>query len=337
MPDPRSPEIVAAAPRGRRHFLQTAVALGLSISGLPARADAAPHVVFGFVITPSIEAVLIAVLRQLQTRYRPDLGTRPLYLPGNSGTTAMEVVAKAPPDGGTVFMSSSASMTLLPGLRKMPVDPVDLLQPVAGVAKISFAFVVGPAVPADVKSMADYLAWAGANPILATYGVPGRGTASHFIGTEIARLGKTRLKSIAYKGTLPLLDDLASGSLPACATLMLNAADMARYPSLRVLAVSTNQRWKGSEAIPTLNELGLAESPTVSSLGCFISARTPPDMILALRDAIGLTLIEPSVVSAIDAAGFQAMPAGIDYRAQIAGERAEWVTRIARLDFSADS
>ena len=201
----------------RRHFMKSALALALAMHGLPAHAETRGRVLFGFTLTPLLEATMEAVLQQVQPRDRPDLGARPVFLPGNSGLVAMEAVIQAPADGAKAFLSSSASMTLPPLIRKETISPV------------------------EVKSMAAYLLWTQANPVLATYGVPGRGTASRFIGTEIARISKTPLKSVAYKGLPPLIEDVARGSMPAAITVRISADDVARHPSLRVLAVSSRE------------------------------------------------------------------------------------------------
>jgi tripartite-type tricarboxylate transporter receptor subunit TctC len=326
-----------AGAKGRRHFLKSTIALAASIHGLPARADTGGRVVFGFTVTPTVEAVFTEIVRQLQSRYRPDLGARPVYLPGNSALLATESVLKAPADGAAVLLSSSASMTLLPLVRKEMMDPYALLHPVAGIAPFIYAFVVGPAVPPEVKTMAQYLAWANANPVLANYGVPGRGAATHYIGTEIARMSKTPLKSVAYKGLAAVIEDVAKGGIPAVVTTMVASSDLARLPSLRVLAVSGAKRWFNQPDVPTLVEIGLAESPTESSTGFYLSARTPPEKIAELNDAIHAAMLEPSVRKAMDLADWPPLDPGVDYAQLVASERADWQARIARHGFSADS
>ncbi len=321
----------------RRTFLKAAVLAGLSVPGMPLRAAPNGGVIFGFAVTPSSEALMTTVVRRLRPLYRPDLGARPIFLPGNSGTAAMETVIRAPADGGTVLLSSSASMTLLPSLRKLSSEPADLLQPVAGVGLFTYAFIVGPAVPAEVRTMRDYLGWAKAHPSLATYGVPGRGTGSHFVGIELSRLGDVPLKMVAYKSLPSMLDDIASGSLPASVTLLPSATDRVRQPSIRVLAVTSAGRWPADPDVPTLVEQGLAEAPTDGSIGFHVSAETPADKVAELRDATRRIQLDDEVRQALAYAGLQPMPTESDYRREIAAERAEWQRRIAHYAFGPDS
>ena len=92
----------------RRDFLRASVAMSLMIGGLPARAQTAGGVIFGFPLRPSTEDLIAVLLAELQPRYRPDLGKRPTYVPGAGGATAMAAVADAPPDGASVLLSSAA-------------------------------------------------------------------------------------------------------------------------------------------------------------------------------------------------------------------------------------
>lgn len=325
-------------PTGRRRFLKTATALGLSLHGLSARAEPTTgRVLFGFALTPRLETMLNTIVAELHTRYRPDLGARPVFLPGNSGLVAMDAVIRAPSDGATALMSSSASMTLLPLVHKEAMDRVDQLQPIGGIGLFAYSFAVGPAVPLDVRTMKDYLSWTRVNPVLSTYGVLGRGTASHFMGTDIARAANMPLKSIAYKSLAALNDDVAKGNTPAGVTVVDNAMNAPLPAGVRLLAMSGSRRWPTLPDVPTLMELGLSDSPSDASVGFFISPRTPSSLLEDLRVAIRQTMEAPAVRASMDVACVLPMPANADYELMIYREGLDWKTRVAKYGFSADS
>ena len=322
---------------GRRVFLRAAIAAGLMLHGLPGHAQAATGVIFAFPLRQSLQNLVAAILREMRPRYRPDLGERPVYVPGNGGASAMAAVANASADGSALLLASSSSMTLFPIMNKPPVDATRDLQAVAGIGDLCYTFIIGPLVPNDVRTVADYLRWAQRNPGEARYGIPGRGTSAHFVGLEVARLADVPLRSVGYQGVQPILQDVANGSMPAAVTLSPSASDLVAFPNIRVLGVSSGKRWPAFPDVPTLLELGLAETGTVDSVGFFVTNRLPAQGLTDLREALALALGAPATIAAVEAAGLRPIPPDVDYAAQIAREHAEWQSRVDRHHFSMTS
>jgi tripartite-type tricarboxylate transporter receptor subunit TctC len=111
----------------------------------------------------------------------------------------------------------------------------------------TFSMTVGPLVPPDVKTVADYVRWAKANPDkandTANYGIPAAGSVPHFIGMMFERGAGVPLRSIPYKGGAPLLQDLMGGQIPVAFNVISEVLPQFRSGTLRALAVASPQRW----------------------------------------------------------------------------------------------
>lgn len=104
--------------------------------------------------------------------------------PGAAGRIAVDIARQSPADGTTLLLNPAGVLTINPhSYKKLNYDPFKDLAPVGLAAHIDFGFAVGPAVPADVKDLADFVKWAKANRGKVNYGSPAAGSPSHFVGT----------------------------------------------------------------------------------------------------------------------------------------------------------
>jgi len=328
--------------RKRRDFLRMTLttAGAIAIAGpwglRAARATAAGRAVITFQVPPSGISYFVDLLSAIRANYQPDLGVQPVAMPGLAGGVAMETVAKSPPDGSTVLLAPSTMLSLAPLVWKKPVDPSDSLVPVAGLGQFALGFIVGPAVPAEVMTMSDYILWVRANPRSNSYGVPGLGTATHYVGAEISRLADAPLRVVGYKGVLGLMEDVATGSIPAVVAPVIGPGDLARLPQLRVLAVTGAQRLPSRADVPTLREAGLPDDIPYESLGVFMPIGTPDPKIQELAAAVRAATQTRAVMEGMKASGLFPMtdPNG-SYASTLAEERATWQKLVARHDFAA--
>ena len=325
----------------RRRFLLQLGALGCALTaGRSAFASSEiplVGVLYGFQPSSVFATCAGVVLGELRTHYQPDLGGNLVVVPGNSSAEAIKASHRAPCDGSTVLLSPSSVMTLLPHLRTLPgVDPVADLTPVAAICEFTLAFVVGSAVPTQVTTMPQYLEWVGANPMRATYGIPGTGTGTHLAGVELSRLAGMNLRPAPYKSLSAQTADLASNALPAAITSLHNVRH--DFPGVRVLAVTSEQRWPSHPNVPTLMELGLAEMPIVESYGFYLPAGVPVAKQVELGEAIGRTLQSPEVRAAL-ADAWMRLPSTTrsDYAESLAHERAALLPMVKRHSFTQNS
>jgi tripartite-type tricarboxylate transporter receptor subunit TctC len=191
----------------------------------------------------------------------------------------------------------SSPMTLYPHLygKKLPYDTLADFVPVAPLASYCVSMTVGPGVPASVKTVADFVAWAKANPQQANYGIPAAGSALHFAGMLFERAAGVAMKSIPYKGGAPLLQDLLGGQVPVAFNVVSEVLPHVRAGRLRSLAVTSPERWPALPEVPSFTELGFKDLVVVEYLGWYAPAKTPPDLVRRLNAAVQDGLATPEL------------------------------------------
>ncbi len=212
---------------------------------------------------------------------------------GAGGRIAADFVKRAPADGATLLQVPSSIVTLYPHTyaKKLGYDPLVDFVAVTPLAAYTVSMTVGPMVPAEVGTVADFLRWARANPDKANYGIPAAGSAPHFAGMMFERASGLAFKSIPYKGGAPLLQDLMGGQLPVAFNVISEVLPHLKSGRLRSLAVASPQRWPAVPEVPTLAELGYKDIIVVEFLGWYAPAKTPPELVrqlnAAVQDALG--------------------------------------------------
>lgn len=327
------------SPSSRRRFLQDALSFGaaFALPGVCETVLAADtgRVFLGFQSSPPQLHFLALLLDTIRPGYRPDLGDKVTVLPGASGSLAIDAVARSPLDGSTVLISPSSVWTL-PSPEPHAIDPADALVPVAAIGAVPFAFMVGPAVPATVRTMPDYLRWVHDNPGRNGYGVPGLATDTRFIGTELSRRADVALRVIGYRGPLALFDDLVSGAVPAALTMMPSPEEISRHPVVRPLAVVSSARIDAYPNIATLAEHGLAMPTPAETLGFFMRAGTAAAKVAELEAAVRKAVQSGAVLESMATVAMRPPPHATEsYERQLTRERATWKSLLAdRIDHS---
>ena len=207
--------------------------------------------------------------------------------PGGGGRTVLEQVRTAEPDGNTIVLTPTAMLTIFPHVfRKLGYDALRDFTAVGSAATFVTAVTAGPALPASVKTLPEFLEWAKQNPRDASYGSPGAGTSLHFVGTMLARHAGINLNHVPYKGAAPMIQDLLGGQIPVGMAPIGDAVQHARSGKLRVLATTGTQRSRFLPDVPTAREAGYAEVVAEDYFAFFVPARTPQDVIENLGRAI---------------------------------------------------
>src|SRR6266404_4869619 len=202
---------------------------------------------------------------------------------GAGGNIGLEVAAKAAPDGYTLLHASDAAILVSPHLFKMSVDLGKDLASVAPTAKATLFFIVRPGLP--VKTLAEFVAYARANPGKLNYGSAGHGTLQHIATEMMMRAANFKVVHVAYKGSQQVLVDLLGGQVDF--TFDLGAAiPYIKSENLRALAVPDATRSPFFPDIPTMTEAGTNLEITWMS-GVYAPAGTPREMIARLNREIG--------------------------------------------------
>jgi tripartite-type tricarboxylate transporter receptor subunit TctC len=258
--------------------------------------------------------------------------------PGAGGRIAVEYVKRANADGLTMLQIPSSPMVLYPSIyKKLNYDPFADFAPVTTMVGYAFAFTAGPGLPAEVRSVADYLQWARSNPKLANYGVPAAGSALHFAGMMLQRASGLDLKSVAYKGGAPLLQDLLGGQVPVSFNVLGEVLPHVKSGKLRALAVTTPQRSVFLPEVPTMVEQGYKDIALQEYLSLFLPAKTPADTVKRLNTQVRESLQAREFIDGLAANGLQPVHQSPEEFAQmLRQDAAKWSSIAKATGFTAE-
>jgi tripartite-type tricarboxylate transporter receptor subunit TctC len=221
--------------------------------------------------------------------------------PGANGNIGAELVAKSPPDGYTLLMSSGGAFSVNPHLyAKLPFDPLKDLEPIAAAARILVFLVVKPELPA--KTVEEFVALARASPGRLSYGSPGSGSSPHIAGEMFKRAAKIDVVHVPYKGAAPALTDLLGGQLDFMFDPGIGLGQV-RAGKLRLLAVGSPKRSPLFPDVPTVAEAGMVGFDADSWFGFYAPAGLPADIAVRLNREINRALQTQAVRDRITGIG----------------------------------
>jgi tripartite-type tricarboxylate transporter receptor subunit TctC len=283
----------------RRQFIIAAastVALGPRLAR--AQTTGNTFVVSGFPPGGMGDMVARPLTEKLRGRYAESLVLD--SRPGAGGRIAVEYVKRAAPDGKTILQIPGSIMSLYPHIySKLPYDPVADFVPVSTLCGYVYSFTAGPGLPAEIKTVADYIAWARVNPKLALYGIPAAGSALHFAGMMLQRSAKFEFNSVPYRGGAPLLQDLLGGQVPVSFNVLGEVLPSIKTGKLRSLALTSPKRSPFIPEVPTLAEQGYPDIALQEWLGWFVPAKTPMEVVRRLNDQVREGLQSPELQEAL--------------------------------------
>jgi tripartite-type tricarboxylate transporter receptor subunit TctC len=197
--------------------------------------------------------------RQLAEKMKDILG-EPVLVENQAGANqriALAEVRKSPPDARTLYIGTSGLFSILPNIYgdKLDYDPVKDFTPIARLVHFDIAIGVGPATPA--QNLPELIAWLRANPQKASYGTPGAGTTSHFVGLMFASSLATPLIHVPYKGGTPAINDLVGGHIPMLINSLADMLEQHKAGNLRIVAATGPKRSALLPEVPTLKESGV--------------------------------------------------------------------------------
>jgi tripartite-type tricarboxylate transporter receptor subunit TctC len=225
------------------------------------------------------------VARTLAQEMAKELGVSVIIenKPGAGTIIGTQSVATSEADGYTLLMGTFAN-AVNPGLyAKLPYDQQRDFVPVALVARSFNIVVVNPASP--IKSIADLVATAKAEPDKLSYGTYGTGTSAHLAGELFKHMAGVNLTTVPYKGAAPAITDLIGGQIQVIFTTVASAAPLIEGGQLRALAVTSAERSPAFPDLPTVSEAGVPGYDAEAWYGLFAPAKTPPGVIDRLNKA----------------------------------------------------
>ena len=204
-------------------------------------------------------------------------------IPGAGGSVGGERVAKATPDGTTLYWGANGAMTINPSLSPSPTfDPARDLAPIARVLVMASIVAINNDMP--TKSVAELFALAKAKPGQLSYASPGVGTPQHIAGELLKSLAGVDIIHVPYRGAV--LTDVMSGRVTMTLQNMGTILPVVRDGKLRGLAVTSLERVAVIPELPTLAESGFPGFEAVSWFGLLAPAGTPAPVIAKLHGDI---------------------------------------------------
>lgn len=291
----------------RRKILAAAALSSLAPGLSPKRAFAQPteklaRVVVGFPAGGSTDVIARLIAEKL-TGYASNVVIE--NRAGAGSRLAVEYVKSADPDGNTILFTPDFPLTLYPHLFKsLNYAPLSDFAAVAPVSRSSLVLSIGPLVPNNVTTMAEFLDWCRANPTKASYATSGAGGVPHLTGIMVSNAAKVDIHPVHYKGGAPALTDLVGGHIAASINPIDNALAYIKAGSIRPLAITGARRSHFAAKVPTMKEAGF-EIVIEPWLGFFVPARTPPDRVKVLSKAIYSATHSPEVIEKLNSMGVE--------------------------------
>ena len=202
--------------------------------------------------------------------------------PGAGANIGHEIAAKSAPDGYTLLLSNSSTMTTNPHLyKRLGFDPLNDFAPISMVATAGQVLVVNPKVPAT--NVAELFALAKARPGQLNFGSGGVGITSHISGEVFKAMTGVNIVHVPYKGTIQAVTDLVAGQVDMVFADMVPAMPQIRAGKLRPLAVTSAKRSAVLPDVPTMIEAGLPGYDAAVWWAIVAPRGTPPEIIARLN------------------------------------------------------
>ena len=256
--------------------------------------------------------------------------------PGQGGSIVLGQVAHAPPDGTTFVLAPLASLAINPYLYKnVAYKSLTNFEPVARVCDLPMVLVTHPSVPA--KTLPELIAYAKANPDKLSYCSAGNGTLSHVVMEDFKTRAGLRILHVPYQGSPPAMQDLIAGNVQVAIDTVTVTRPHIDSGRVRLIAAGTLQRLPAFPATPTIAEEGFPGLEAVAWLGVLLPAKTPPERVKHLSDAVVKVVGEPALQEKFANVGViaRAMNAA-EFAAFLKSEDQRWSKVIVESKIKAD-
>jgi tripartite-type tricarboxylate transporter receptor subunit TctC len=321
----------------RRQFLHLAAgAAALPAVSRMARAQAYPtrpvRIIVGFAPGGATDIMARLMGQSLSERLR-----QPFVIenkPGAATNIATEAVVNAAPDGYTLLVVTSVNAINASVYEKLNFNLIRDVVPVASIHREPFVMEANPSVP--VKTVAEFIAYAKANPGKLTMASAGIGSGNHISGELFKMMTGVNLVHVPYRGGGPALVDLISGQVQVLFATMSSSIEYVRAGKLRALAVTTATRSSVLPDIPTVAEFVPGyESSFWTGVGA--PKNTPAEIVDKLNKEMNATLADPKFKARLaDLGGTALSGSPLDFGKFVADETDKWAKVVKFAGVKAD-
>ena len=254
---------------------------------------------------------------------------------GASGMLGIDAVAKAAPDGYTLGLGNIASLAINAGIYdRMPYDPAKDLTPITHTIDVNYALVVHPSLP--VKTVAELVAYAKANPGKVAYGSAGSGSLPHLAMESFKATTGTEIVHVPYKGGGPMVTDLLGGTVQVVIADQANLMPHVKSGKLRAIAVASPKRSSQYPDLPTIGDT-LPGFQAVAWNGLVGPPGLPPDVVAKLNTAVVKVMAQPEVTAKLNGGGLDVVGDSPDeFGRFIRAEIAKWSAIAKQVGAKAD-
>jgi tripartite-type tricarboxylate transporter receptor subunit TctC len=265
------------------------------------------------------------VLSRLICQYLSDRLGQPFIVenkPGAGSNIGTQAVINSPPDGYTLLLTSTANAINASFDPTLPYDFAKGIVPVAGVARIPLVLVVNNELP--IHTVAEFIAYAKANPGQLSIASSGIGTSLHLSGELFKAMAGIQFTHVPYRGSAPGLTDVMSGHIQGMFDNVTSSFEFVRTGKLRAIGVTTRERSDTMPQVPPISDT-LPGFETSSFYGVGAPHDTPRPIVDLLNRQINAALADPAIKARLDELG--AIPIAGDanqFGAMLAAETERW-------------
>jgi len=220
---------------------------------------------------------------------------------GQGGVTGTDAVAKSPPDGYTIAISSAGALAISPSMEKVSYETLKDLQPITLVATVPEMLVVATSVPAN--NMKELVALANAQPGKLNFASSGPGSLPHLAGELFKLTAKIDIVHVPYRGAAPAVNDLLAQQVQMVFLDLPVLLPQIKAGKLKPIAVGAPQRVSSAPDVPTTAEAGMPNLLTENWYGMVAPAKTPPNVVAALNKAAVEAMKDPAVIEKLSSQG----------------------------------
>lgn len=257
--------------------------------------------------------------------------------PGANSAIGAAEAARAAPDGHTLLLTNSSSITVNPQLYKKLTYKAEDLKPVTPVIEGQFVLAVNPAWAKanKIDTAKDLVEWAKANPGKLRYASAGLGNIAHLSFAMLANREGFQATHVPYKGQAPAQMAIMGGEVEAMFDIP-NSAPNFEAGKIKPLAITAPKRVERLPSIPTMAEAGFAGFDVNYWMGVFVPAGTPPAVVNKINQAIRAAAADPKTRTTLAMQGDVLTESPEAFASRIAKETPQWGTIIRREKIEVD-
>lgn len=250
--------------------------------------------------------------------------------PAASGISGTVAVANGEPDGYTLLLGGIAALVLIPPVEHVPYDVAQDFAPLGLIWRSPQVLAVRSDL--NVKTVADFVAYAKANPGKVTIGSAGTGTVTHLAGELLKRESGIELLHVPYHSTANSLTDLMGGHIDAIFGDVAILQPQVNSGAIRALAITSPERSPLLPDLVTMKEAGFPNVRTEVWYGLLASARTPAPILDKLKQAVAAAQTDPAFIESLAKFGIRPSEPGAAAFAKFIGEEtARWTPIVTTI------